>query len=258
MTSHAWYHTIDLPDGTTTEGWSDTRNAATHVRWPETIAGGRCLDVGTFDGFWAFEMERHGAREVLGLDIDDPDDVDWPYDTRASGPVHLRARGSLMGRGFEEAKLKLGSSATRICLSVYNLDPAVHGRFDVVNCGALILHLAHPVLALERMREVCSGELVLIESLDPVLEIAARRTPAARFAPEPDKWWRANTAGLLAMVDRAGFDVTWLSPRFLVPHGPGWKGRQAGLLNSVAARRLGSRGGLHRALRARPRLPRGT
>jgi hypothetical protein len=29
--------------------------------WPSSLAGMRCLDIGTMDDFWAFELERRGA-----------------------------------------------------------------------------------------------------------------------------------------------------------------------------------------------------
>jgi hypothetical protein len=39
---------------------------------------GMCaLEVGMWDGFRAFEMERRGA-EVVALDLDDKRDLDWP------------------------------------------------------------------------------------------------------------------------------------------------------------------------------------
>ena len=50
----AWYHTIDLKDGSTTPGWYDTRAMPASIEWPAALKGGRCIDVGTFDGFWAF------------------------------------------------------------------------------------------------------------------------------------------------------------------------------------------------------------
>ena len=43
-------------------GWFDTRAVGPRSRCPTSLAGKRCLDVGTWDGFWAFEMERRGAR----------------------------------------------------------------------------------------------------------------------------------------------------------------------------------------------------
>lgn len=249
---HHWYHVIDLPDGSTTPGRADVRAARPYVEWPDQVKGGRCLDVGTFDGFWAFEMERLGASEVVGYDIDDPALLDWAYDWRDNGIEAARAAGTLDGVGFRTAAAALGSSAKRVCGTIYALDPDVHGTFDVVSCGALILHLRDPIRALEAMRSVCRGELVLIESLDALLDMIARRVPCARFAPEGDKWWRANTAGMASMLDRAGFEVVSIGPRFLVPYGEG-----ALLRDSIAAGKLRQRGGLHRAFRARPRPPKG-
>jgi tRNA (mo5U34)-methyltransferase len=251
----AWYHTIDLPDGTTTPGYADTRSARRYIEWPAAIAGGRCLDVGTFDGFWAFEMERLGAGEIVALDVDDPAQLDWPYDYRRSGPELSRERQTHGGSGFAHAAAALGSSVQRISLSVYDLDPDLHGRFDVVVVGALLIHLRDPVRALEAIRRVCAGELVVVESIDPLLDLIARRVACARIAPEGDKWWRTNTAGMAALLDRAGFTVAWTSRRFLVPHGPGFGNGRSPLIHALATGRLRPRGGVHRAFRARPRPP---
>ena len=43
---------------------------------PADLSGLRCLDVGTMDGFWAFEMERRGAASVTAIDLDDPNALD--------------------------------------------------------------------------------------------------------------------------------------------------------------------------------------
>src|SRR5258708_26476237 len=145
-------------------------------------------------------MERLGAGEVIALDVEDPTKIDWPYDWRRAGPQVVRSDGRLDGSGFTRAATALGASATRTSGSVYELDPEVHGRFDVVFCGALLLHLQDPVRALEAIREVCAGELVLVEHLDPVLELIARRVSCARFAPEGDQWWRANSARLVSLL----------------------------------------------------------
>ncbi len=247
----AWYHTIDLP-GETTPGFADTRDAVGHIEWPDEIDGGRCLDVGTFDGFWAFEMERRGGAEVIALDVEDPDAIDWPYDWRESGPQRLREEGTLGGHGFRYAAAALGSSVERRCASVYDLDPEEHGRFDVVWCGALLLHLRDPIRALEHMRSVCDGELVLVENLDPLLDLITRPIPSARLAPYDDTWWRVNSAGMRMMLERAGFRVTWAGRRFLVGNGPGGL-ESPPWLNSIAALRPRRRGALHRAYRARPR-----
>src|SRR3954453_11189468 len=73
-----WYHTIELEPGVVTPGWFDTRSVVPLLPFPESLEGKRCLDVATFDGFWAFEMERRGASEVHAIDLLDPHSWDWP------------------------------------------------------------------------------------------------------------------------------------------------------------------------------------
>lgn len=251
-----WYHTIDFPDGTSSPGWYDMRSVAKKVEWPTQLRGGRCLDVGTFDGFWAFEMERQGAAEVAALDLDDPAELDWCYDDRATGFKTVEEWGTTRGPGFATAAEKIGSKVERINCSVYNLDPTVHGQFDVVFCGAILLHLRDPVMALEKMRSVCRGTLVCVESIDPYMELAAPRRPAAAFHPVPDEWWVVNSAGLASMVTTAGFRINRVFPRWLAGYGPGGPAnRTIPWLNSLAARQPGQRGFLVRGLLAEPRPP---
>ena len=66
-----WYHTIELAPGVETPGWFDLRPIVDQLPWPD-VRGKRCLDVGTYDGFLAFEMERRGASVVVATDIAEP------------------------------------------------------------------------------------------------------------------------------------------------------------------------------------------
>lgn len=254
--SHLWYHTIDLPDGRCTPGQFDTRAAPAEVPWPAEVADGRCLDVGTFDGFWAFELERRGAREVVAMDVDDPESLDWAFDHKVSGPAGVRARRSERGPGFVQAAAALGSMARRISCSVYDLSPEVEGEFDVVLCGALLPHLRDPVLALERIRSVCTGVLIAVEAIDAVLEVTSPRRPVAHVRPWHDQWWRVNSAGLSTLLDVTGFRVRVVGRRFIMPLGPGAPaGAKQSLLTGAVARRPGARGVLLRAFIAEPRPP---
>src|SRR5207244_9825176 len=63
-----WYHSIELGPGVVTPGVFDLRPIVERLPWPD-LAGKRCLDVGTSDGFFAFELERRGAGEVVAVDI---------------------------------------------------------------------------------------------------------------------------------------------------------------------------------------------
>ncbi|HEY1737132.1 MAG TPA: hypothetical protein VGI86_00390, partial [Acidimicrobiia bacterium] len=58
--THPWYHTIEFPDGLVTQGRYDHRELLTHYGFPSDLNGERVLDVGSGDGFWAFELERRG------------------------------------------------------------------------------------------------------------------------------------------------------------------------------------------------------
>jgi tRNA (mo5U34)-methyltransferase len=85
----SWYHTLELAPGLETKGWFDLRADVPRYGLPERMDGLRALEVGTWDGFWAFEMERRGA-EVVALDLDDERDLD----ARRPGPRDGAATGS--------------------------------------------------------------------------------------------------------------------------------------------------------------------
>src|SRR3954469_2657180 len=95
--AQGWYHTLDLP-GVTTTGVFDMRPYVPQYGLPESLAGKRVLEVGTWDGFWAFELERRGAAEVIAIDLDDERDLDWPPRRRRPNPDLVR------GSGFRIAK----------------------------------------------------------------------------------------------------------------------------------------------------------
>jgi hypothetical protein len=59
----ARYHTMELP-GLTTDGLFDLRPHVPAHGLPASLAGRRALEVGAWDGCWAFELERRGAEEV--------------------------------------------------------------------------------------------------------------------------------------------------------------------------------------------------
>ncbi len=221
-----WYHTLELAPGVVTPGFFDTREIVREVPLPASLTGKRCLDVGTFNGFWAFEMERRGADEVVAIDVLDPAAWDWPV--RSTTEVREAiARRHADGMGFEIAKRELRSSVERLDRSVYDLDPAEIGEFDLIYLGSLLIHLRDPVAALERVRGVCRGTLVVVDGIDPLLSLIFRRRPVAvlegMFRPW---WWYPNVAGLEHMVRAAGFDIVEGPRRLYVPNGRAWRVRR--------------------------------
>src|SRR5918997_2973506 len=102
---YPWYHTLDLGEGVVTRGMFDHRPIMGRYPLPADLAGLRCLDVGTMDGYWAFEMERRGAREVVAVDAPDPLSLDWPASLRAGAG---KALDETKDRRFALAREALG------------------------------------------------------------------------------------------------------------------------------------------------------
>jgi tRNA (mo5U34)-methyltransferase len=212
---------MELDPGILTPGWFDTRGVVRDLPLPGSLAGKRCLDVGTFDGFWAFEMERRGADEVVGIDLLNIADADWPPNS-APETIEAIGRRKRGGRGFELAKECFGSSVARQEMSVYDIDPSDLGSFDFIYLGSLLLHLRDPVRALDRLRQVCRGELLIVDNIDLVLTLLFPRRPTATLDLRGRPWWwTCNVAGIARLAEAARFRVIQRPKRIFMPPGAG-------------------------------------
>jgi tRNA (mo5U34)-methyltransferase len=185
-----WFQKVELGPGAFTPGRSDPiHEKLPNFGLPEDLTGLRVLDIGCAEGFFSFEAERRGGREVIGID---------------SSPECVRR--------FDIVKAARSSSATAFLLSVYDLDPERLGTFDLILFYGVFYHLKHPQLALERIRSVCTGKLLFQAHIheEPGLE----ETPLARFYPhgmltpagyDPRIFWLFNSAGCAAILDHVGF-----------------------------------------------------
>ena len=136
-----WHSPIDLGHGVVTRGWSAQRRFARRLRLmqiPDDLTNKRVLDIGTWDGFFSFELERRGAQ-VLAIDI-------WSEDALAN---------------FLFAREKLNSKVEYKRLDVHDLDPSQVGKFDIVLCAGLFYHTRYPLEALENIRSVTKDFLIL-------------------------------------------------------------------------------------------------
>lgn len=231
-----WYHTMELAPGAITPGWFDLRPIVDRLPWPD-VSGKRCLEVGPYDGYLAFELERRGAAEVIAADIGDHAEWDWPVDMRGRAGELRALVGSEPGAGFAIAKTLLSSKVERIELSAYELSPERVGRFDVVVCGSLLLHLRDPVRALEAMGSVCSGSLLSAETIRARLTAMHPRRPIAELVGvgERCQWWIPNAAGHRRMLRAAGFDIDRASRPYAIPLGPGHPHRSRPARRALAA-----------------------
>lgn len=216
-----WYHSLELAPGLVTAGWFDLRDMPGKLPLPSSLAGMRCLDIGTYDGFWAFEMERRGAAEVIAVDVLDPNRWDWPAGSREAvrEAIAGRKEGSV---GFEIAREALGSRVERLDRSVYELDPGDIGSFDLVYLGSLLLHLRDPVGALQRVHGVCRGRLLTLDAVDRRFTALRPRLPTAELdGLGRPWWWRPNRAALARMVTAAGFEIREGPELVRMPRGRG-------------------------------------
>jgi len=145
-----WYHKIQLGEGIVTPGmefdriWENTRTVIAGIEY----TGKRVLDLASWDGYWAFEAERRGARIVVSTD------------------VRLQ--------GFENllfAKQVLGSKVIPLCNApVQDIENRVRiagfdAQFDIVHHLGLFYHLRDPLLSLSQARKLMPvGGLLVLET----------------------------------------------------------------------------------------------
>ncbi|MEX2194885.1 MAG: class I SAM-dependent methyltransferase [Thermoleophilaceae bacterium] len=216
----SWYHSIELEPGLVTPGWFDTRPLPRRLPFPASLADRRCLDVGTFDGFWAFEMEKRGAAEVVAVDVLDPHRWDWPAGSPPEVIEEMESR-KRDNPGFAIAKEALGSQVRLVDETVYELDPDELGRFDFIFCGSLLLHLRDPVRGVESLRRLSDGEVMVTDAVDPFLSRLFRGRPVTELDGRGRPWWFHQTASSLkALVERGGFRVVEGPRRYAIPRGP--------------------------------------
>jgi tRNA (mo5U34)-methyltransferase len=214
-----WFHTIELPGGIVTPGRWDTRTSLTHLPIPPSLRGKRCLDIGTWDGYWAFELEHRGAAEVIAIDVRDLANWDWP----ANAPEARKTAAHTAGQtGFEIAHDALGSHVEHRELSVYDLDPQANGQFDFVFMGTVLMHLRDPVGALMAVRSVTSGAFVSADVFSLTMSLLSPTRPVADLNGDGvPAWWAPNVACRKRWLVSAGFQIDETGWPYLVKSGPG-------------------------------------
>jgi len=252
----AWYHSLRLPGGIVTPGEHDTLAELERVPFPPSLEGRRCLDVGTANGFWAFEMERRGATEVLAIDLCDPARLDWPGRPKSDEEMRAILSPALARRdGFDIAHEALGSSVEWRELSVYELSPTLVGRFDFAFVGSLLLHLRDPVAGLAAIRRVLDGELLSVDAISPRMTLLHPTRPVARFeALGSPLWWLLNLPAYRRIFGGAGFEIVASGRPFFLRPGRGYRAAprtRRGFYGRLRERLVARQGVLHAWVRAR-------
>ena len=178
-----WYHSFELPDGAVITGHmslDQQRFRLAQFPIPADLTGKRVLDIGAWDGWFGFELERRGAS-LVSVDL-------------------------VKNERYLQARELLGSHAEYVVSDVYDLRPAEIGYFDVVLFLGVLYHLKHPLLALERVCAL-STDLTCVESYvseengPPRMDFYESQELCGQF----DNWTGPNLACLLAFCRTAGF-----------------------------------------------------
>jgi tRNA (mo5U34)-methyltransferase len=167
---------------------------------PEDFAGMSVLDVGCFDGFYAFLAERRGAEKVVAVDNEQ-------YRLWVASRWGVELEG---GEGFRVIHGLLGSGVEYRRMDAFALD-GLDERFDFVYCFGILHRVENPLGLLRVLRgRTVSGGSVLVETYGVGPE--DRNGPAIRVS-EPGEiypcdefvYWGFGDTGLERLARIAGF-----------------------------------------------------
>lgn len=237
-----WWHSIDVR-GVTTPGVKtppELKRELAGVDLPD-LRGKSVLDIGGWDGFYAFEAERAGAARVAVIDhymwsLDLPGMVAYWERCKSEGvpprPYHETEYwhpDTTPGKaGFDTARELRGSSVEAIVDDFMTTDLDALGQWDVVLYLGVLYHMENPMLALRRLSQV-TRERAIVETEAAVIpgsehQALWRFFPGAELNADISNWWAPNMAGLAGALPAAGFSGVEVkrgpSPEQLSAEGP--------------------------------------
>ena len=196
-----WFHTFALnrAEGIYTAGAARDHRYRVSVL-PEDFAGTRVLDIGCFDGFYAFLAERRGAERVVAVDNEQ-------YRLWVASRWGVELEG---GEGFRAVHGLLGSAVEYRRMDAFALDQLEEG-FDLVYCFGILHRVENPLGLLRVLRgRTVDGGTVLLETYG--VDSEDRHGPAIRvsepgevYARDDFIYWGFTNAGLERLARIAGF-----------------------------------------------------
>lgn len=188
---YSWVHSIDL-GGVVTEGlWGSGNPMIARAIGELDLSGAKVLDIGTWDGLYAFQAEDRGASEIWATDL-------------------ISQRDFASDRTFQLAAALRGSRANYLPdLSVYDVESLGISDFDFVIFTGVYYHLKDPLRALTALRNVMStGAQVLVEGA--ILQedgCHARFYYRDSYCHDNSNWWVPTTHCLREWVECSFFDI---------------------------------------------------
>eukprot|EP00927_Polykrikos_kofoidii_P023673 TRINITY_DN21726_c0_g1_i4.p1 TRINITY_DN21726_c0_g1~~TRINITY_DN21726_c0_g1_i4.p1 ORF type:complete len:949 (-),score=110.36 TRINITY_DN21726_c0_g1_i4:314-2869(-) len=208
-----------------TDGWlaydGKRRRAELETVLPSWLLRGRSFfEIGSLDGNRCFHAEASGASSVHcadyqgfgGREFDTDADLffadHWPGGMPPGGNSTFGLHGDLLRLSacLRQSRIR----ASRV--NVYDLSPQVLDMepADVVYVGGLLYHLKYPQIALEALRTVTDGVLILeTESLREIKEPLCRYIRGNEVYGDPTFHFSCSSSALIGLLLRAGFSAVY-------------------------------------------------
>lgn len=198
MNSIKWWHQINIGEYTTPGANPESQDTFDNLGLPLDMTGMTVLDIGAWDGFYSFACEKRGATVTAS------DRFVWEGKT-ISGDITAN------DNGFDFAHKHLNSKVKKLFASVEELDPYVHGKFDLVLMLGVIYHATDPIGYLKKAKDM-SRNLVCIESHVDLMHLsypAARYYPGSELNNDNTNFWGPNALAVIGMMEDLGYvDIT--------------------------------------------------
>jgi SAM-dependent methyltransferase len=194
-----WFHTFALDPAHGLYAPGVARDHRYRMEFlPASFAGQRVLDVGTFDGFYAFLAEHRGAARVVA--VDNEQYVAW---VKARWGVELEG-----GEGFRAIAGLLGSRVEYVRGDALAL-AGTSERFDVVLCFGILHRVENPLGLLRVLGAlVAPGGRLLADTYGMTGDAGGDievHPPGDVYSHDDYVYWGFGARGLSALAAHAGF-----------------------------------------------------
>jgi tRNA (mo5U34)-methyltransferase len=193
-TRFIWHQRFELAPGIMTPGTSSVSFLLEQAGIPADLSGRSVIDVGTSNGGCAFEVERRGASRVVAVDIYPPE---W--------------------FGFSDLHRLCNSRVEFVQTTVYELPERLKEQFDLVLFFGVLYHLRHPLLALDRLRELARQDVVIETAVCDHEHPFVSQGDYVRFyrgkelGADSSNWFAPSVKALVSWMSSSGYLVTQAS-----------------------------------------------
>ena len=174
-----WFHSLELGNGLFAPGEIPLEVLHRQLEWlhfPDDLTGQSFLDLGSWDGFYAFEAEQRGAARVLATDSFSWNGAGWGNK-----------------QGFLLAREILRSRVEDMDIDIMDICPERVGLFDVVLFSGMLYHMRDPIKAIQNAASVCKKQLIV----ETAVGMEDVEEPTMAYVPrvpgeEQSNYWRPN------------------------------------------------------------------